>query len=224
MKHSVEPWDVDRLRGVEEALPPAYRMLVPLGAGLGLRSGEVFGFSVDDVDLDRLVVTVRRQVRLDASRQVFALPKYERTREVPLPEYVAERITDHLMLNPARAVTLPYASREAREDGKPHTMPLVLTSREGKALNRNYISARIWRPALDLAGVPVTRENGMHVLRHTYASTMLHAGVSIRAVSEYLGHADAGFTLRTYAHMMPSAEVDARNALDAATRPARVPG
>ncbi|MDH6461761.1 site-specific recombinase XerD [Micromonospora sp. A200] len=38
----------------------------------------------------------------------------------------------------------------------------------------------------------------MHVPRHTYASVLLDAGASIRALSLYLGHADPGFTLRFY--------------------------
>jgi integrase len=47
----------------------------------------------------------------------------------------------------------------------------------------------------------VTRENGSHALRHFDASTALHEGESIKALSEYLGHADPGFTLRTYTHL-----------------------
>ena len=40
--------------------------------------------------------------------------------------------------------------------------------------------------------------------------------MSIKAVSEYLGHADPGFTLRTYTHVMPSADDKARQAMDSA--------
>jgi integrase len=40
--------------------------------------------------------------------------------------------------------------------------------------------------------------------------------VSIRALAEYLGHADPGFTLRTYTHLMPTSEDRARQAVDAA--------
>lgn len=50
------------------------------------------------------------------------------------------------------------------------------------------------------------RSNGMHALRHHYASVLLDGGVSIRAVADYLGHADPGFTLRTYAHLVPNSE------------------
>jgi integrase len=34
--------------------------------------------------------------------------------------------------------------------------------------------------------------------------------------AEYLGHADPGFTLRVYAHLMPSSEDRARKAIDRA--------
>ena len=56
----------------------------------------------------------------------------------------------------------------------------------------------------------------MHQLRHHYASVLLDGGVSIRAVSEHLGHADPGFTLRVYAHLMPDTEDCARAVVDAA--------
>ncbi|WP_084369497.1 tyrosine-type recombinase/integrase [Microbispora sp. ATCC PTA-5024] len=59
------------------------------------------------------------------------------------------------------------------------------------------------------------REHGCHVLRHTAASAWLGAGVDIRTVAEYPGHADPGFTLRTYTHLMPNAADRARRAVDA---------
>ncbi len=59
------------------------------------------------------------------------------------------------------------------------------------------------------------RGNGMHALRHLYASALIDAGESASAVAEYLGHADPGFTLRVYAHLFPSSEDRARRAIDA---------
>jgi hypothetical protein len=57
-------------------------------------------------------------------------------------------------------------------------------------------------------------EDGMHALRHAYASVLLDAGESIKALSEYLGHSDPGFTLRTYTHLLPSSETRTRKAID----------
>jgi integrase len=56
----------------------------------------------------------------------------------------------------------------------------------------------------------------MQALRHFYASVLLDAGESIKALSEYLGHHDPGFTLRTYTHLMPSSETRTRAAVDRA--------
>jgi len=51
---------------------------------------------------------------------------------------------------------------------------------------------------------------------HLAGHGVLEGGVSIRAVAEYLGHSDPGFTLRVYAHLMPEAEDRARSAVDVA--------
>ena len=79
-------------------------------------------------------------------------------------------------------------------------------SRERKALDRHYFNTRLWKPALATAGIQASRANGMHALRHFYASVLLDAGESIKALSEYLGHSDPGFTLRTYTHLLPNSE------------------
>ncbi len=85
-----------------------------------------------------------------------------------------------------------------------------------------------WKLALAAAGVIPPRErgarylqaapeDGMHALRHAYASVLLDAGESIKALSEYLGHSDPGFTLRTYTHLLPSSETRTRKAIDDAS-------
>ncbi|MEP7023048.1 MAG: tyrosine-type recombinase/integrase [Actinomycetota bacterium] len=54
----------------------------------------------------------------------------------------------------------------------------------------------------------------MHALRHFYASVLLDAGENIKALAEYLGHSDPGFTLRTYTHLMPNSPARTRRAID----------
>ncbi|MFH9676152.1 tyrosine-type recombinase/integrase [Streptomyces sp. NPDC017405] len=54
----------------------------------------------------------------------------------------------------------------------------------------------------------------MHALRHFYTSVLLNAGENIKALSQYLGHNDPGFTLRVYTHLMPSSDARARKAVD----------
>ena len=42
---------------------------------------------------------------------------------------------------------------------------------------------------------------------------MLAGGVSIKELAEYLGHADPAFTLRVYAHRLPSSHDRARTVI-----------
>jgi integrase len=73
--------------GGPAGLPDRYQILVALAAGCGLRQGEAFGLSVDDIDFLRGVIHVRRQVKLIHSRQVFAPPKGGKERDVPLRKW-----------------------------------------------------------------------------------------------------------------------------------------
>jgi integrase len=213
VQRKIEPWPLGRVAKVAEKLPERYKIVAVLGAGLGLRQGEIFGLSPDDIDFFRNTVEVRRQVKLYSNgQQAFALPKGRKTRTVPLPETVKQALASHLAAHPARAVSLPWAS----PDGESVTVKLVVTSRESKALARPYFNSHIWKPALTAAGVPNVRANGCHALRHHFASVLLDAGESIKAVSEYLGHSDPGFTLRTYTHLMPSSHERTRRAIDEA--------
>lgn len=185
--HRVVPWPATWVAGVSANLPDRYAVLGMLAAGAGLRQGEIFGLSPDDVDLVQGTVTVRRQVKLTPGNQpYFAPPKGRKTRIVPIPTAVRDAVVAHLRDLPARTVTLPWDG----PGGDPATVALLLTTRERKPVNRHYFNARIWKPALAAAGIPLTRENGCHALRHYYASALLDGGESIRTVSERLGHAD----------------------------------
>jgi len=183
----VVPWTLDQVAGVVAAHPTRWRALPVVAAGCGLRQGEVFGLRVEDIDFLRHRILVRQQVKLLAGHRMIAPPKGRKTREVPLPDVVAGVLAEHRRATPAI-------------DG------LVFTSRERKLVNRNYFNHHLWKPALRAAGVSPTRANGMHALRHLYASVQLEAGTSVRALAEYLGHADPGLTPRVYTHLMPSSE------------------
>jgi integrase len=68
------------------------------------------------------------------------------------------------------------------------------------------------RSAAEQAGVePPT----LHECRHGYASLMIAAGVNLKALSTFMGHANIKITLDQYGHLLPGAEDEAAGLLDA---------
>ncbi|GGL39661.1 tyrosine-type recombinase/integrase [Planomonospora parontospora] len=207
----ITPWSAEQVRAVADAITQRYEVMVQTAAALGLRQGEAFGLAVDDVDLAAGIVRVRRQIKMLAGRQMlFAPPKGGRVRDIPLPESLALRFSEHQAAFLPVEVTLPWRT----PDGPPHSARLLFTTRLHTLINRNEFNQFVWKPTLGKVGIPATRENGFHMLRHHFASVLLERGVSIKAVAEFLGHADPGFTLRTYTHLMPSSEDRMRQAVD----------
>jgi integrase len=209
-RRRVVPWSVETVHRVIEGHPAEFRAMPLLGAGCGLRQGEIFGLTVGAIDFLRRTVHVRQQLRLVENQVVLAPPKGGREREVP--DVVAVAVAEHVRRFGTATVELPW--REP--GGESRSVELMFTNRDRRPLTRAYSTHNAWKPALEAAGLEQNRENGMHALRHHYASVLLESGVSIRVVSECLGHHDPGFTLRTYAHLMPESEDRARAAIDAA--------
>lgn len=175
-----------------DAMPDRYRALVWFTAGTGLRKGEVFGLTLDRVDLLRRVVTVDRQLD-PAGSGGFAPPKTAASyRSVPLAQVTFGGIAAHLATYPAG------------EEG------LVFTDGKGQPLRRNRFG-ELWRRARAKVGVEHVT---MHDLRHFYASLLIRHGESVKTVQARLGHASASETLDTYSHLWPDSEDRTRSAVE----------
>ncbi|MFJ9734620.1 tyrosine-type recombinase/integrase [Streptomyces sp. NPDC101171] len=222
----VVPWLPAQVRAVRAALPQRYRPMVDIGAGCGLRQGEIVGLAEDALDFDGGTVRVVRQVKLIRGKAVFAPPKCNKERDVPLPPSVAEALRAHMDDCKPVEITLPWR----KPDGPKVSARLLFTNTASGLVWRSNFNIQEWKPALAAAGLIAeagadgkyesAREHGMHALRHFYASLLLDAGESIKAVSEYLGHSDPGLTLRVYAHLMPSSQERTRKAVDRVLLPA----
>lgn len=162
-----------------------------------------------------------RQVKIIRGKAVFAPPKCNKERDVPLPSSVAEALRIHMDAFKPVEITLPWR----KPDGPKTTARLLFTNRAGGIVWRSNFNLQEWKPALAAAGLipepnadgkyESAREHGMHALRHFYASLLLDAGESIKAVSQYLGHTDPALTLRVYAHLMPDSRERTQRAIDA---------
>ena len=201
----VEVWTTEQFKAIIQALPPEAKLMALLGGTCGLRQGEIFGVRVQDLDLETGVITVRQQITALDYKPTPALTKNRRTRSVPIPPFVADLLKEHITT---------HEPLEGERTLEPCVGGLIFFLRERKPINKNYFNQGIWLPAIKCAGLPRSRVNGMHGLRHFCASVWLHHGVNIKAVSSYLGHSDPGFTLRVYTHLMPVSDNSARESFD----------
>jgi integrase len=209
-------WSRKRVDIIERNIDALFRPSVVVGAGCGLRQGEILGLSPDDIDRERMLLTVRRQLRTVDRTLVFALPKGGKTRVVPLSPGVLERITSHIEEHPPAPTTLPWQDPA----GDPHSVPFLMTGENGRLYSGDLFTKVVWQGAFRNAGLDYRkRADGMHALRHFYASVLLSQGVSVKELAAYLGHSDPGFTLRTYTHLVPSSFERARTAVDAVFSP-----
>jgi integrase len=227
-KSKAKAWPQERVAAVWAAMTPRYRLLIDEGIGAGLRQGEAFALSPDDLDGEDIHVT--RQVIVLGGRLAFAPPKGNKERDAPCPPELAEAIKLHMEEYPPVEVTLPWVDPTrpsvAWEDRPRVTVRLLVTTPLGNAVNRTKFDDKQWKAALARVGViPAPRVervkgeksdwrrvvwekspgDGFHALRHTFASVTLQAGETIQKLAQWLGHSDPAFTYRTYAHFLPEA-------------------
>lgn len=84
--------------------------------------------------------------------------------------------------------------------GKDHEKPIFV--REGKAIYNSTPNKWLARHCKKV-GIPVI---SIHGLRHTHASLLMYAGVSIASVSRRLGHSSITTTQKVYVHVINELE------------------
>jgi len=222
---NIVAWSDETVGTIIREHPDEFQLIPLIGAACGLRQGEIFGLSPDDFDFEEGTIKVRRQLKRIGKEYVFSLPKSDQERFVPMPPLVAQKVNEHFERFSVLSCTLPWE----RVDGEPITVSLLFQWRDGRHIRARTYDTAIWRPALAVADViskPVmdgrsrmrykggNRRTGMHALRHYYASVTLADGVNVKELAEYLGHHDAGFTLRLYAHLLPTSHARARSVIE----------
>ena len=154
----------------------------------GLRKGELAALLWEDLDIENKTISINKQAtRVKGGGVKVTRPKTATSiRKEPIPQ---------------QAVDLLIQEHEKHPDS-PYMFPSPVTGDMLYPDSLNDINEKI----LDAIGVERVR---FHDLRHTFATIALQSGVDIRTVSGMLGHADPGFTLRTYTHVTNPMQVKA---------------
>lgn len=116
--------DGSRVLAVRDALPERYRAIVDVGSGCGPRQGEIIGLAGDTLQLDSDTLRVTTQVKLIRGVAVFAPPKGNKERDVPLPCSAASALRQRMEHYPPVTIKLPWA----RPDGPLTERRLIFTN------------------------------------------------------------------------------------------------
>ncbi|MEI8406420.1 MULTISPECIES: tyrosine-type recombinase/integrase [unclassified Kribbella] len=127
--------------------------MASVGAASGLRQGELFGLAEQDVDFNEMVIRVRRQVKKLGRNFVFALPKNDTERTVPMSEGVALMLKEYIEAAKPRPYTLPWA----KVDGKPHTVNLLFRWTDDQHIRARTYDELVWKQA---GALPRRRHTG----------------------------------------------------------------
>lgn len=150
--------------GSDRSVDKRDRAILMLFIGYGLRTGEVGGLRLDDLDWENAMLRVR-------------CPKPGRTHLWPLSQGVGQAILRYIT--------------EARPSGFGRS--LFLTMRAPiRPLDRKALGKMV-RDRLADIGV-VTGRRGAHALRHAAAQHLLDQGTSMKVIGDFLGHRDPSST------------------------------
>lgn len=159
---------------------------------LGLRMSEALNLQVGDIDSGRMMVHVHRG-------------KGAKDRYLPLPQSTLRLLRQFWATHRHPRFLFPADGRNHR--GVSHargvsaaTEPMSETAVQGAM---KLITGRI----------DFGKKVSLHTLRHSYATHLLEAGVSLRVIQQYLGHSSL-MTTTIYLHLTVQGENDARQAIE----------
>ena len=209
----------DEVRRLLEELKGVPWLIAVLLYGSGLRLNECLQLRVQDIDLDRLEITVRsgkgdkdrrtslprvaRVALANHLRRVASLHKRDRNEGfegVELPHAIARKYRSASTelswqwVFPARA---PFTDSQTGHPRRPHVH---------ESLVQREIKGAVVRAGLH-------KRASCHTLRHSFATHLLESGSDIRTVQELLGHRDVRTTM-IYTHVLNRGGANVRSPAD----------
>ncbi len=157
---------------------------------LGLRLSEALHLQFGDVDANRGFVHVRRG-------------KGAKDRYVPLPTSTLEELRRYWSTHRHSKLLFPA-------DGRNHSLATDGVSVATTPMSETAVQGAMKRITEKLN---FGKKVSIHTLRHSYATHLLEAGVSLKAIQKYLGHSSLQTTL-IYLHLTDSAEINAREMIE----------
>lgn len=184
---------------LDVAAPTRYYPIILTAVYTGMRLGKIIGLKWEDVDLEKGIINVKRQLQplRETKANTELGPKDESYGEIPIPQELVEEL------------------RKLKNVNRPSGY--IFTTSNGTPFLQRNLHRAIKKIAKD-AGFPNLRP---HDLRHTCASLLLAQGVPLPNVQNILRHKDAYTTAKMYSHPLPHWYKEAAEKLAAAIKDGR---
>lgn len=188
-----------------------YNNMFVVAVNTGLRPGELYALTENDIDLENNVIHVNHTLlyqKLDGDTcKTFHMgpPKTETSvRTVPINIYCRRALEKQVI---QRKIVMAKTCRKNLE-----FPDLLFTTKYGTPLNAELYGAAIDRIVQE---VNLTRDSldlmepfSGHCFRHTFATRCFEAGIAPKTVQAYLGHASLQMTMDLYTSVMEHKKVD----------------
>lgn len=173
---------IDEVRLIlDTARTPQARAFLTTVYSCGLRLQEALNLEVRDIDSERMTIRIRG--------------KGSKQRDVPLPKSTYHVLKHYWKTHRNPRLIFPALGRK-HAGGHAATEPMA----------RSSVQQLLRRILKELP--KIKKHATLHTLRHSYATHLIEAGVNLRIVQQYLGHASLETTM-IYLHVTDMGNSDA---------------
>lgn len=166
----------EQVQQISNAVNPHYKDFILFLAYTGLRFGEATAIQIQDVNLLKKRLHVRRAWSNVAGNLIEGPTKNSQAREVPIPELLIESI-------------------QQRIDNAISPTELLFKSIQGQVIRNERFRRTVLNPALEKCSIS---NFTIHGFRHTYAALSVQAGVNPKTLQKAMGHSDIRLTMDIY--------------------------
>lgn len=173
---------IDEVRLIlNAARTPQARAFLTTVYSCGLRLQEALNLEVRDIDSERMTIRIRG--------------KGSKQRDVPLPRSTYQVLKNYWKTHRNPRLIFPALGRK-HTGGHTATEPMA----------RSSVQQLLRRILKELP--KIKKHATLHTLRHSYATHLIEAGINLRIVQQYLGHASLETTM-IYLHVTDMGNSDA---------------
>jgi integrase len=183
---------------------------VKLAAFYGLKRSEIVGLKWDAIDFKNRTITIRHTVTDTVVDGKLVTVVKDRTKNKA--SYRTLPLVDEFydMLSSLKEYQIECQALCRLSYNTEH-LEYICVDEMGNRIKPNFITQN-FQLALTNNNL---RQIRFHDLRHTAASLLLNAGVSMKEIQEWLGHSDFGTTANIYGHLDVNAKTRSADAMRA---------